>query len=276
MANLFSNDASCIAVWNLDDNKDSKGWNTLSASNNPTFSSGRKRQGSYSASLNRSSQEYFYVKDQDLDLEFPLRSTAATVPQFTVCGWFRMTGSSDITRVVVSKYRSISPFRCFSLFVDYQRHLVLIAGENNGYGESQTDLGNGYTLSMDRWYHFGVSVDNTNLRCRLWDDYNSSITINSSNTLSTRLYIATATPLNWTIGNRHEGYKSYSFNGWIDEIVVFDRPLASVEMDDVRKGVYGAPYYWDMNVAASGVLNFSYGGVNKAYVSTITGSLMNY
>ena len=91
MANDFSADPNCVALWRFESGAlttDSKGSNTLTAINTPTADTGDYKEGAASVSLVKSSSQYFSIADASLPTDFPCKN-GGTGKIFSICAWFK-------------------------------------------------------------------------------------------------------------------------------------------------------------------------------------------
>ena len=93
MANDFSGDANCVALWRYESGAldvDSIGGNDLTASGIfPTANTTDYKEGAGSADFEKGSFQYLRRNDVNLDAGFPLKSGDAN-KKISVCSWFQM------------------------------------------------------------------------------------------------------------------------------------------------------------------------------------------
>ena len=83
------------------------------------------------------------------------------------------------------------------------------------------------TIDISKWYHFGVTFNNTtkDWQVRVWDDDASTNLVNDSGTASNNMYLGTAP---FAIGAQYNsGAMIRPFDGLIDEVVIFDDILTT-------------------------------------------------
>src|SRR4030067_604098 len=105
MANNFSNDADCVAVWNLESGAlgvDSKGGNTLT-NTGVVANSSLYKQGAASGDFELSESDYMSITDAALDSGFPLKSGDSN-KKISACGWFRPESLPASTTYFLAKY----------------------------------------------------------------------------------------------------------------------------------------------------------------------------
>lgn len=235
MANDFSGDANCKAVFNVDDGAltvDSKGTNTLTNSG-MTADTGTFKQGDASA-LSDNINDQLFILDGDLDAGFPLKNGDSN-KKISVCFWFRSTGfPGSGFRYILGKFEIGT--RSFAMLTSTAEPQLFI-GFNNG--DSQEAVPFGTSMVANRWYHFGVTFQDSDksFKMRIWDDNASALlggaevtgnTTNNINVENAQWHIGSATSINNSAGMQ------------IDEIVVFNDILTSGEIDQIRAGTYSA------------------------------------
>lgn len=225
-------DSNCVALWRFDQNTlttDSIGTNTLTNNNAIDSNLLDFKQGDGSADLEAGNSHYFSIADADLDNDFPLKSSSSN-KSFTVSGWIKPESFTVNYARIFGKWQTARPYT-FVIYLD-SRRLSMALGYNNGY--SCTLLNHPTQLAADRWYHFGVTYDNStkNYRIRIWDDTNQAIVgTDLTGTWNQDLFVGTD---DITIGA--DAAPSYHYDGKIDELAVFNRVLSGPEIDQFRQG----------------------------------------
>lgn len=237
MANDFSNDPNCVALWRFESGAltmDSKGSNTLTDANTVQESTGDYKEGSCAADLEGSNNEFLFINDADVDSGFPLKIGDST-KKISVCGWFKMESFTGF-HAVYSKFDNTANKRSLILFL-YNTDFYVQIGYNGG--ASAETLYNGGTIQTGRWYHFGFTFDDSDKSWKLviWDDTAGSKIIDTSGTATNNIHVDDA-PVG--IGCSFSGGSggSNQFDGLIDEVPVFKDILATAEIDEIRQGVY--------------------------------------
>ena len=240
MANDFSNDIHCKALWSFevgDRYADSIGGNTLTGINTPLVSTTYHKELDWSAFLSVADQDGFYIDDGDLDAGFPLKS-GDTNKVFSMCFWIYIYANPGANPFYVfAKYDTTAPGRR-SFVIDILGGFLLnvIIGYNDG--ANYIDLCTTDALTEDQWYHVGfVYNDNTGTYLlRVWDDVAEEIVENISGTSPQNINIEDA-PL--YIGQRMDSARFSSI--YLDELTIFDDELYNEEIDAIRKQVYTQP-----------------------------------
>ena len=229
MANDFSSDANCKAVWNLESGAlttDSKGGNTLTNQGIDEDTSNFK-QGSCSGAFIRNNSDDAYITDASLDSGFPLKSGESN-KTFSICFWFRCTGTISDTAYFIS----MPSGKSFLIYL--VSSIIRLYTSSNG--TSWTHYSSHATaLVADRWYHVGVTYNATDdsIRIRIWDDTAGAI-VGVDKT-------ATHGDININTSSLYIGYPStvLALEGNMDEIVVFNDVLSVADVDAIRAGTYG-------------------------------------
>jgi hypothetical protein len=91
-------------------------------------------------------------------------------------------------------------------------------------------------ITTGRWYHLAVTFDNTNraYHIRAWDDQAAALLGDATGTTDDYVTINT---LPVRLGANASA--SRTFNGRLDEVVVFNDLLTSTQVDQIRQGTYG-------------------------------------
>jgi hypothetical protein len=235
MANDFSGDPNCVALWKFDNNaNDAKGGNHLTAVNTPTYDSSNKKEGTHSADCEKDSIQYFTIADGSLDAGFPGKS-GTSEQSFSICLWVKPETVSGTSQGLVNKYVSASNERSFNAYLRTDSKVEFTIGYNGG--ASYTSLTFGTVLSAGKWYHIGVVYDaSTNgMKIRIWDDNAGALLgSNASGTAGGDMSPDTA---DLEIGRYGEN-DSYAYDGKIDEIAFFKDVLTDNEIDQIRAGTY--------------------------------------
>lgn len=251
MANDFSGDSNCVALYNFESGAlttDSKGTNTLTAYNTPVASSTHK-EGSYSADFEHGDNDSYYILDSNLSSNFPLKN-GGSYKDFSVCLWAQFESIYD-QNGMVNKYDTVNGYRSFSIRC-YTGGIRVFIGYNSG--ASFETLYEGGSITTGRWYHLGFTYEYTTRAWKLvvWDDTASSKLIDTSGTSTNTISVAPSSfglGCGWFNSTTQPNADSTS-DGLIDELVVFNDILSAGEIDQIRAGTYGAggstskPWYY--------------------------------
>lgn len=228
MANDFSGDPHCVALWKFDnDATDSKGGNDLTPVDSPTYDSSVKKEGTHSADL--PSGPYFTIADADLDANFPGKN-GTSEQSFSICCWYRKNSNKAglfVSKLGVSGKWSYRIWQSSSSVIRFQ------IGYNNG--ESVTSLYFGTVTVADIWYHIAAvyNASDNSMKIRVWDD-NAGALLDSN---ATETAGGDMTPADAPILIGGDG-GDYNIDGYLDEVVIFKDVLTDDEIDDIRAGTY--------------------------------------
>ena len=243
MANDFTGDSSCVALYRFEDGAlaaDSKGTNTLTAVNTPTVNTTDKKEGSGSTALVYASHQFYKITDANLNVGFPLKSGDAT-QQGTICFYCKPASyASNSTPQTLIGFPGYSP--------GSQKFFAVLAGSgtNNlilywGYasGASFYTYDTGIQLGIGAWWHIAIRIDgvNTVLNVRAWkysDNTQKTYAVTPASVLS-------VPATEFRIGGTIQSDTAYSFDGLMDECVVFNCLKLDGEIDSIRNQAYPPP-----------------------------------
>lgn len=236
MANDFSEDSDCVALWRFEDGAlgtDSIGGNDLTSAAAGAASSDRM-EGSYSLDLDASYNQGYNCAEADLDAAFPLQD-GDTTKIISICGWFKLDASGT-TRVILAKLDYMGDKQSVRLYYNGGDEKLKFQWGYGNWNSVVYDLLS--SVSTGVWYHFGIVIDGVNKTffARVWNDDSESYT-DTSQTPGTEIgavdapftvgcYLASTTP-------------AAQWDGHIDELVVFKRELDADEIDEIRQGTFG-------------------------------------
>jgi len=236
MANDFSGDSNCKAVWNLDSGAlttDSKGSNTLTDNNTVGTDGADYKQGDQSADFVNANDEYLSITDANLDAGFPLKNGDSN-KKISLCFW--MKHDDLVSYYIMGKWNAAGAKRSILVSKGWGDDLWLYIGYNGG--ASNESVAHASIFAANIWYHVGITLDDSDksYRIRVWDD-NASAILGSDKTgnFTNNINIEDAA---WTIGRREDS--GYSLDGHLDEICIFNDILTTDEIDQIRAGTYGA------------------------------------
>ena len=243
MANDFSDHQDCVALWRFED---SPGFITDSQGNNDLTNDGADqensviKEGAQSAKFVRANTDRMTITDANQDAGFPWRydDGGSIVKDFSICFWLRLNSSPDInneTMYVFNKY-DITGLRVFAIWVDSGLDKVaFVMGHTNGTAYQKVTFAT--ACAINKWYHVGITykASDKSYRIRIWDDNASAFL---GNDLTGAFTNATdARDVGLTIGAR-EGDGNREFDGYLDELVVFNAVITTDEIDDIRNAEY--------------------------------------
>lgn len=275
MANNFSGDTNCVALWRFESGAlttDSKGTNTLTDVNTVAESTGAGgfKEGACAADLELGNRECFTITDAALDAGFPLKSGDAN-KKISVCCWFEIEAFNGTTNMtLVSKYDRDGK-RSFAITC-VDDDLKFLLGYNSG-ASVETVIVFADGLDVGVWYHLGFTYQDSD---KSWyaklvgDDVT---TLEASGNTTNNINVEDGS---FGIGTYfYQGNPDYSnsqYDGLIDEVVIFKDILSEAEIDAIRAGTYGAVAGWPHKFL--GVSNANIGkilGVSKANIGKVIG-----
>lgn len=233
MANDFSRDSRCKALWRFEDGAltaDSKGTNTLTAVATPVTDVADFQEGGACVDIEHYDYDYFTIVNANLDAGFPLKS-GDTSKKFTWCCWIKQE-SQPANAYFLGKY-NVNSKRSFSL-ATYSNVLQILWGYNSG--DSVDSFSTGISIANGEWYHVAVVVDGIakTISVRVYRVLNDTVYTYSSNRAN-ELNVSDA---DFRIGAR-AGDTEYRYDGKVDEVVIFDDLLTDDEIDQIRQGTFG-------------------------------------
>jgi len=275
MANDFSGDSNCVALYNLESGAlttDSKGSNTLTDVNTVAANTTQYKQGAASADFETSSTERLYRTDANLSTDFPFKSGQSN-NLMSVCFWAQFEAVTTGATYLVCKYAALDNQRSWAI-KQYSSGNILASF---GYGTSSyTDIEvPDLVCNVGGWYHFGFTYNNTNgaYWLRVYDE--DADTVYELTGTFANYSTFTVGAAAFTLGSRSDG--SGYHDGELDEVVVFNDILTADEIDDIRNGVYGAGSAVSGSIAESFGITDSIGrtarfgaGISDALVITDT------
>lgn len=234
MANDFSGDANCVALFKFDGNaEDGKGNNDLTPVNSPAYNSGDKKEGTHCLVLEEASDQYGAIADADLDAGFPGKNGTGK-QSFSICGWVKPESFSAYSALVC---KGAAGAWSFCIRISTSGTVRFIVGYNGGASYSYINFDT--NLSTGKWYHIAAVYDaaDNGMKIRIWDDAAGALLDgNKEGTASGDMSPDTAA---LEIG-RYYSDTRYHFDGKIDEVVIFNKALGDADIDAIRAGEYGA------------------------------------
>ena len=236
MANDFSSDANCVALYRFESGAltvDSKGTNTLTAVQSPTEELVDFKEGVGCVALDDSNPaDLFSITDANLNSGFPCKS-GETNKAFSVCCWFKC---HDLTASYTDTICGKQGGGAASFWINVQAlgdvHLAV-------FGAGWQEYVHATKIAANIWYHLGVTYDDSDksYRIRIWDDNAGAILGVDKTGTGTKNMVITADP--FMIGSAMT-WAAHSFDGLIDEVVVFNDILTTDQIDAIRSGTYGS------------------------------------
>ncbi|HUX17078.1 MAG TPA: LamG domain-containing protein [Phycisphaerae bacterium] len=243
MANDFSSDANCKALWRFENGAltaDSKSTNTLTATASPpTADTVNYKEGSAASDFEAGSDQWFSIVDASLAAGFPLKNGVGTA-KISVTFWFKPESLYE-WRAFINK--NTTGKRSFSVAMDASFRPTLHVGYDAGaVGTIAATWPT--ALSAGKWYFAAATVQqngaNIDWTFTVWDD-TAGANLGGDPDMSGSVASET-----WNIGDAvlyvgcNGGSTTYDYDGLIDEMVIFDDVLTADEIDQIRLGTYGA------------------------------------
>jgi hypothetical protein len=231
MANDFSSESRCIARWNFEPGaltSDSKGTNTLTPSTSPPTSDGSDfKEGSGSANFVNASDQYFTITDANLPAGWPFKSADA-VKRMTVCFWMKLAATPSQWQGIFDKGTYASA------------NMGMIIGTTNVL--TAACISTQYatkTLTPGVWYHVSFIICSTErtLTVRVYSAQDGQI-----DTYVFFTVVSASNAQDFRIGGYSDNTSNYTFDGKLDEFVVFNSCLTDDEVDAVRSGTFPITY----------------------------------
>jgi large repetitive protein len=237
--NIYSTDPNCVAVWNLDPNAlttDSRSTNTLTnvgvTSNTTDF-----RQGTGSAVFEQLNADSLRIVDANLSAKFPTKSGHA-VTVFSGACWVKLN-SYTATSYIMSKYMPPSQMSWGLGVLNNGMLLFRIGYGSAASTEFQVPVSTNI-LQLGRWYHVAFAYTDSTKSCyvRVYDKTADSVIINETLHFVNNMSVSTSP---FVLGGTYWADPSYSLDGQLDEVAIFNDILTSAQIDQIRQGTYGHP-----------------------------------
>lgn len=263
MANDFSGESNCVALWRFEDGAltaDSKGTNTLTAVNTPVADTGDYREGAACVDLEAGDSDYFKITDAALDADFPLKN-GDSVKKLTWCLWIKKESTYVTTGYILGKYSTVDTKRSLALVVT-SGVLQVFWGYNGGASYETIDTS--IAIADGEWYHIGLVVDGIA----------KTISVRVYKLSNTTVYTYSTSPANelnvedaeLRMGVR--GDASGNYDGKIDEIVVFKSLLTDANIDAIRNGTYLPSWEYSGGIPLTLIPQGVYGG-SREYIGEV-------
>ena len=259
MANIFTSDSSCVALWTFEA---APGFlldstvNSNDLTNTVVASSGvQVKEGIASAYFNGTAQ--LSIPDTSCSTYFPFRffGTPKT-KDATISFWIYFSdlpsNLADNLRMF-SKYDSGANKRVFLLyFSNANDRLNIIKGYNNG-ASSEIDT-YGTTVQINTWYHVDVGYRESD------KSYYMSIFDDTAGTLLGSIIIDNFVQTTDLKDVDLEIDSSKKFLGYLDEYVIFNRKKTLSDIDKIRSGTYNWKDFGNLSLNLNTQLNMLGGG----------------
>lgn len=250
MANDFSGDSNCKAVWPLDSadiTADIQNTETLTNSG-VSADTGDFKEGDASGDFVGASNDRMFRTDANLAADFPL-ADGDTTKIISGCVWVKFTSLSG-GDMIWGKWESSPADFSFWIGAWVDDKVAMFIGT----GPSSTaNFITNITVVTGRWYHISVSYRDSDkaAHIRVWDDTAEDIQ-DETLTMSDFIHL---TDGDFSLGQDQDG--AFQLDAKVDELAIFNDVLTSGEMDEIRQGIFGAPafetktYTADTNISAT-------------------------
>lgn len=241
MANDFSTDPSCVAVWNFESGAlttDSQSINTLT-NVGVAEETGDYKQGSGCADFEQAEADYLYRLDANLSADFPFKYGTVN-RNFSITFWAKWE-TLDMSHWYFpwSKDMNSANICGHSVYVLPSTILFALRTPSTNITVTKTGL----SLTTGRWYFIACTYNSTNgqMRVYCYDDAAGILLGNVTNTWSpgTRGYPVCGTG-RWYVGGSDYigGFTHRRMDGLIDEMTVWRRVLSVTEIELIRQGLF--------------------------------------
>lgn len=235
MANVFTGDANCKALWRFEENavnEDSIGGNDFYfdyPEEVPQEDTTTYNEGACSARCEAYDLDPFEAYEGDeLDEDFPCQSHSES-KIISFAAWISLAASPENYQLESSNsifYKN----RCFNLYVNQDSPYLddgvhLVVYRSSSLWERFSIL---EEIPRGTWIHIGCAIDGDN-QTYLIRYFDGSSAQSKSGSLTGELYLSA---YSFDVGD--------DLTGNIDEAVVFDRLLSADEFDAIRSGTFGA------------------------------------
>jgi hypothetical protein len=250
MANDFSSDSNCLAVYNFADGAlttDDKGSNDLTATASaPVSNTTDYKQGACSADFEYGSNQGYYIADSSLPADWPLKN-GTTNNTFSHTVWFRAESFNSNATIIAKHSSGKNSF----LILCPVGGLRIYSGYSPGNSSEYTTIGG--ALTAEQWYFLGVSIDGKNLRMYLWDDTAGTATWASYVYPNDR----NIEDAQFSVGIQANGTASTGWDGELDEVTVWKVALSMSDFEAIRAGTFSGtasvaddPETWYVDLAS--------------------------
>lgn len=241
MANDFTQDPNCVAVWKFNDEVDagidSLGYNSFTTFT--TFGSYRLvrdtyilREGESSLYINSPGSPGPRISDSDLNSNFPLKSTSIG-SDFSFSIWFRF-GVVDKFRHIWSKYYGLTYSGTIAVVVN-NNNSITVRKKYSTSGEEHFTIPD-ILVAANIWYHLTVAYDYSEKTLYVYL-INTSGKILASHTVVQNEDII-GSGREFRLGGASSSNGDY--NVWYDEFVAFNRVISEAEAVLIARGQF--PY----------------------------------
>jgi len=245
MANDFSQDPTCVALYDFEDGAletDSQSTNTLTNVNTVVANTVDFKQGAASADFELASAQYFARANADLTADFPGKS-GTTNKSFTFAAWMMQESlaTSGNRRTLVAKYDTGGNNRSYLAYIagSTDNFASLAVGYNGG--ASAELVAHASDLVIDTWYHITFTFDNDSFdwSIRVRDTNGDVVGTDATGTMTLDVNGLSIETTEFRIGEASTTASDF-MDGEIDELVIFNRAITEEEAQQITDGTFGA------------------------------------
>ncbi|UCD51452.1 MAG: pre-peptidase C-terminal domain-containing protein [Phycisphaerales bacterium] len=239
--NIFTGDENCVALWRFEDGElqaDSVGTNDLS-NNGAKADQDDPREGDTSAHFRSSESDWMSIDDGDLSADFPTKSGDSNV-DMSICFWVK-PNSVSWENSIISKYLIATDDRSWRIYmsnVGLSTGILKVALGTGSGGDFNNYVfdGQDQILHVDHWYHvaFTYTDSDKGFHIRVWDGTDNVLVFDATGTAVWPMAVTDAPVV---LGQLP--LEGRYFNGWLDEVVIFNDVLTTDEIDQIRQQNYG-------------------------------------
>ena len=234
MANDFTNDPACLAVWNFESGAltvDSKGSNTWT-NNGADENSSLFKQGSGAVDCDGAGTEHMSIAAANLDAAFPFKDDTTNNIVSITCWLYVRTWTHNT--FVCAKGATNQQSWGLTIIQSGGQNTVLFGTSNNGINfNGARVLETSNAMVTGRWYHITSYYDGAQAyMCEVWDDVAQAKLVTFNETVHGNF--GSSTP--FLVGKSSFGLYADII---VDELTVWNKVLTSDECDQTRLGIFG-------------------------------------
>ena len=234
MSNDFTGDSNCVALWRFEPTDllaDSISTNDLTDNNTIGSNTADHIEGAGCADFEQLNYEHGNILDTNLSAGFPFKS-GDTNKKITVCGRLKFE-TVNAAQYIFCKGENVTNKRSFAIYNNSNKLGILL-----GYSGGASFEGAYLTSSLltGRFYSYGATYDDSDksYRLRVWDHTAGALFQEITGNFTNNVNVEDGALF---IGSRDGG--SVSFDGLMDETVVFKDIKTADIIDQIRAGTYG-------------------------------------
>jgi hypothetical protein len=239
MANKFSADGSCVALWTFEGTSatftdDKKGSNDLTNNKSAETEGVVVKEGVQSINFIAANTAYLTITDNNLDVGFPYRFNDGTSVKtdITIGTWLQLSATPVATDMhIFSKYHGGVNTRTFTLSIASSGVVIVGKGYNNGASAEFDNHGSKLDKNIQYYLSYGYEEGNKSFYIHIWDD-NAGAVLGSDVEDS---FIEETSVRDVLLGI---SWDTAPLWGYLDEYVVFNIKKSLADTDKMRAGTY--------------------------------------